>query len=93
MKTLSPMQIKRLCQPGDGTRVDSLHRRLSAARAGAIFVGMKLNSQQALAAGRRLYESYGGDWSKVQAAGDRRPDGVIDIRTAPPPPPPRMPAR
>jgi hypothetical protein len=42
-------------------------------------MGMKLNSDRALEIGRELYQRYGGDWSKVRAAGVVRPDGVIDL--------------
>jgi hypothetical protein len=45
-------------------------------------MGMKLNSDRALAIGRELYKRYGGDWSKVRAAGVVRPDGVIDLTGA-----------
>lgn len=46
-------------------------------------MGMRLNSDRALEIGRELYKRYGGDWSKVRAAGVVRPDGVIDLTGAP----------
>lgn len=49
---------------------------------GAIFAGMRLNSDSALALGQHLYERYGGDWSRIREAGVRRADGVIDLTQA-----------
>lgn len=44
---------------------------------------MKLNSQQALEASRRLYESHGHDWARVRESGRIMSDGVIDLADAP----------
>jgi len=44
---------------------------------------MKLNSQQALEASRRLYESHGYDWARVRESGRVMADGVIDLAGAP----------
>lgn len=44
---------------------------------------MRLNSDRALQVGRELYKSSGGDWSKVHALGQMRPDGVVDLTRRP----------
>ena len=44
---------------------------------------MRMNSEESIKLGRKLFANYGGDWEAVLSAGTSREDGVIVVPMTP----------